>query len=614
MRGSIKNTGEIEGPMIGLQGTGFNPYFILILLLTVFMPLLVMPGILDNAFNTPKTIILVTGVAIMAGIYGFSILNGKKVIKSGYSIKNIILVLIILNLFSFLYTRNIYFTRTAAMLNIACLLFFYFVSLYINRNGSFVIIIASTISGVLVSIITWLQFFNVYILMRWASPGEMIMGTIGNSNYLGAYLIFPLFASGGLIFLIKGKLRLIPAGLFLFVLGAFIFARARSSWIGFLIALPLFIWILRRITGSVWLKPSRVILYLMTAILVIIVLWRWTPVTYKENRIPFRKVLEVSSLKYRFLGYIPPSIELWKQSPLFGTGLWSYRNMVYEAQARINSRTGHFFDDYPDPKPRRAHNEYLEILNDGGLVAGLSLLIFLIIVMRHGWNIIQDNRIDYKERLVAAICFCSTTAILMTAFFFFPFRVNSTMFMTVLFMGLMEGIYARNRERIYIKGGHRARSGPLLGLLIIFTLIGALWYAEVRPLKGEIEFFKYKKSLSMGNREAAENHLLKAINNDPQNSAYNLYASQLYMSFFQDYPKAEDFIERAITDFNGDVTMWSVYFFKGLIKYKTGNILDARAAFKKSLTYNPHFVPSQEWLREVKKVIEEHDGVTIKFR
>ena len=87
MRGSIKNTGEIEGPMIGLQGTGFNPYFILILLLTVFMPLLVMPGILDNVFNTPKTIILVTGVAIMAGIYGFSILNGKKVIKSGYSIK-----------------------------------------------------------------------------------------------------------------------------------------------------------------------------------------------------------------------------------------------------------------------------------------------------------------------------------------------------------------------------------------------------------------------------------------------------------------------------------------------------------------------------------------------
>jgi tetratricopeptide (TPR) repeat protein len=86
------------------------------------------------------------------------------------------------------------------------------------------------------------------------------------------------------------------------------------------------------------------------------------------------------------------------------------------------------------------------------------------------------------------------------------------------------------------------------------------------------------------------------------------------MNAFNDYGKAGDYIERAIIGFNGDITMWSVYFFKGLIKFQVGSPLEARAAFEKALYYNPTFEPAKKKLAEINKVIKDHDSVTIKFR
>ncbi|MFC1531967.1 O-antigen ligase family protein [Thermodesulfobacteriota bacterium] len=594
--------------------SGINPHFILALVMTLIVPVIVMPYLTDNAFNTPKTLVLLIGVSLMVFIYGFCLLRGRSVLKPETPTFKIILFLIILNFFSFFYTKNIYFTSIAAVLNIICLLFFYFISLYTNEKMAFILIIAIAFSGLLVSIIVWLQFFEIYILIRWAERGGMIMGTIGNSNYLGAYLIFPLFTMAGLIFLLKGNLRLVPTGLFILIMGAFLFARARSSWIGFFIALPVFIFIARGIAGIAWLRFSRVALFCIPALLMLALIWQVTPEKYKSNRVAFAKVFDITSLKYRFTGYIPPAIELWKQSPLFGTGLWSYRNLVYEAQAKINKRTGVFFNDYSNPKPRRAHNEYLEILNDGGLLAAGALFLFFVVIMAHGWEVIKDEEVSYQDRVITAVCFCSTIAIMLTALFFFPFRLNSTMFMTVLMMGLMEGAYLRNRGLISRIGGLGSKAGNILIPLLFMFLVGTVWYAGIRPLKGEMEHFRYRKSLSQGDRGGAERHILKAIDYNPRNSPYHLYASQLYLNHFKDYGKAGDYIERAITDFNGDITMWSAYFLKGLIKFRVGSLLEARVAFEKALYYNPNFEPAKQKLAEVNKVLEKHDSVMIKFK
>jgi O-antigen ligase len=600
-----------------LTASRFEPYFIIILILTFGVPLLVLPTMVDNAFNTPKTLLMLLGVSVMAGIYSFQTLRGKGVRKSSSPTPRILIFLILINIFSFFYTANYYFTLVAAMMNITCLLFFYFASLYLDSQKAFWLMITTAVGGLLVSVETYLQFTDHFVLFNWAHAGSMVMGTIGNSNYLGAYFVFPLFATTCLIFLLKGKTRLIPVLVLVFMMGAFLFTRARAGWFGFFLALPVFLLLIRRIhrisiRGSFKANPRQVATYGVVILSLLICLWHAAPQRF-HVMMRFRNITRSDTLSQR-MKYYRASFWLFKQNPLFGTGLWSFRNLVYKAQAEINRVEKDFFKNYPEPKPRRVHNDYLETLNDGGLVASGCLLLFFIAVMRHGWHIIADDEVHIRDRTMSAAAFSSLIAIMLAALFFFPFRVNSTLFMTVVMMGIIEGIYLRNRRLISRTQEWKSEMRFALIPLVFLVLIGVVWFTGIKPFKAEMEHFKYKAALAQGKAEEAEQRILKAIEYDPRNSGYCLYASQLYLNVLKEYGKAQDFIESAIVNFNGDLTMWSMYYMKGLLKYKTGSLYEAQSAFEKSLYYNPTFGLASQKLEEVKKVIQDHDRVLIRLR
>ncbi len=593
------------------------PYLVVIFALTLLVPVLVLPGIVDNVFNTPKTVLITVGVCLMMVIYVCGFLRGQKVPKAAGPTQAILLFLIGLNFFSFFYTKNYYFTTIAATLNISCLLCFYFASLCLDgKKGSWLMGIAA-FSGCLVSLIVYLQFFNHFILIKWASPDMNVMGTIGNSNYLGVYLIFPLFATASCIFLLRGKWRLVPIGLLILMFGALLFSRARAGWFGFFVAFMAFLILIKkihkiRIRHHLRSNPGRFVAYGLASLTILVVLWYAAPDRF-HAMMGFRDVTRSNTLKLRIKKYSPPSWWLIKRNPLFGTGLWSYRNMVYEAQAELSLVDENYFKNYPEPKPRRVHNEYLEILNDGGILAGLALSVFFFVVMRHGWLVIRREGAAERDRIVAAAAFCSVSGIMLSAVFFFPFRVNCTLFMTAVMMGLMEGIYLRNHALLKESNGwKKSLTGSAVSVLVLVAFIGVAWFTGIKPLLAERAHFQYKMALRQP-REA-ERHLLKALELDPYNSAYCLYASRLYLNILKDAGRARDYLERAIVHFNGDITRWSVYFMKGLLSLKTGSLFEARAAFEKALYYNPTFEPARQRLSEVNKIIRDHDKVLIKFR
>ena len=267
------------GGRLQAEGPRFNSYIIIIFLLTLVVPVLVLPMVVDNAFNTPKTLFMLIGVSTMIGVYAFQFLRGRPVLRSETSTPKILLFLIFLNFFSFFYTGNYYFTIIAAIMNITCLLFFYFVSLYVDGKKAFWLIMTAALSGMLVSIVTYFQYTNHFIIFKWATPGIMVMGTIGNSNYLGAYMVFPLFAMAGLIFLLKGKFRFIPLVLLIFMLGAFLFTRARAGWMGFFLALPIFLYLLKKIHkislfGYLSSHPRQVATYGIVFLGILVSLWQ----------------------------------------------------------------------------------------------------------------------------------------------------------------------------------------------------------------------------------------------------------------------------------------------------------------------------------------------------
>jgi len=329
-------------------------------------------------------------------------------------------------------------------------------------------------------------------------------------------------------------------------------------------------------------RARHAVIYGVSALVLIGFLWALAPQRF-HTMMGFSNVTNPTSFILRTQKYFQAAWWLFKESPLFGTGLWSYRNLVYDAQAEIERVKGDFFKGYAEPKPRRVHNEYLETLNDGGLLAGLVLLIFVGVVLKHGLAVIRKEDVPLQERIIASAAFYSLVGVLVTALFFFPFRLNSTLFMTVLMMGITEGLYLRHMG--LIEKLRPSLPGPRYALLsvVLLFLIAWLYYSGYKPFKGEQEHLGYKKAMATGLFKEAEKSIVKALEYDPDNTLYCLYAAQLYMGPAKDLAKARDMLERAVHLFNGDATKWSLYYLKGQLAFQTGAIMEAKAALEKSL-------------------------------
>jgi O-antigen ligase len=601
------------------QGRWSNSFQACILVLTFMVPILVLPLILDNPFNTPKNLIILAGTAIMLGLYGIRLLLGREVLHSRSLAPAVTALLIALNLFSFFYTENAFYTARAAVMNISCLLVFHFVALYADCKQALRLLVATAAAGILVSAETYLQYNGHFILFPWVQEGSMVMGTIGNSNSLGAYMMFPLFGLAGLLFLWKGKWQpILLSMLFLFMLVAFALTRARAAWMDFFLALTVFLILMKRIHGFspgeyVRSHFREVFAYGAVLVFVLVGLCVIAPERFRLM-MGFSSITSPTTLVFRIAKYSPPSIWLFKQNPLLGTGLWTYRNMVYSAQAEINKTDPEFFRNHPEPKPRRVHNEYLEILNDGGLVAAAALLLFLLVVMKHGWTVIRNPEIDLRERIIASTAFSSLIAVMLNAVFFFPFRLGSTLFMTILMMGILEGLYNRRYNMIRLSRGWKTSLNVVLMPVVVLLLAGILWFTGIKPFLGEVEHFNYIKALGSRGIDAAEKHLLKAIDYDPHNTAYCMWASQMYFYQIRNFGKADEYLTRAIVEFNGDIVPWAAFFLKGMLKFQTGSPFEAKIAFEKALYYNPNFQEARQKLDEVNRVIKDHDQVMIKFK
>ena len=600
-----------------IEHRNMNLEIFVIIVLAFALPLFVIPRGMVNAFHAPKTALLASGVAIILIHHITRFLLGKETLRNRSSLLIWVMILISMNVASLFYSKNPYFTKVAVLMNVSALLIFHFGSLHINRKNSNWLMYAVCLSGLLVSIVTYLQYTGHYILFKGIPKGINVMGTIGNSNYLGAYLMFPLFASAGLTFLTRGKLRLIWVCIGVAVLGAFLFSRARASWLGFGLSFPLYLILLKKIYGFSLKKYTRASLrrVVVSGLIILsvgLILWYITPSKFRKEMHP-KKWAQTQTLEYRWK-YFRASWWLFKQSPLYGEGLWTYRNQVYRAQAELYKKDKDFFVNYKMPYPRRVHNEYLEILNDGGMVAASALLIFFVLVMRHGWSTIRDSETGIHERVISATAFCAVISVMFSALFFFPFRINSTLLMTVLMMGVIEGIYIKSKGRSSKIARIKIPLAYPAIFLIAISILGLLWCGSYKKIKGEMAYYQHNKAMSQRKAQLAEKYILEAVASDPENSLFTFAAGRMYMDVFKDFTKAEEFFETTSDNFNGDLIKWILHYFRGLLRFRAGSIFEARDEFNKALYYYPYYEPARKKLEEVEKIIKENDRLTIKLR
>ena len=86
--------------------------------LTLLLPILVMPWGIMNIFQSPKLLLFTFGVLLLAGIHLFRQIAGFTTPCSYVSTIKFAYMLILMNMLSLLYTKNLYYTKIALFLNV----------------------------------------------------------------------------------------------------------------------------------------------------------------------------------------------------------------------------------------------------------------------------------------------------------------------------------------------------------------------------------------------------------------------------------------------------------------------------------------------------------------
>ena len=110
------------------------------------------------------------------------------------------------------------------------------------------------------------------------------------------------------------------------------------------------------------------------------------------------------------------TVEIIKEHPILGTGLESFG----VAYTRVDGWNGSI-------RLEHAHNEYLQMLSDGGIFGFACVVAFIVLLFRRGLKIVRRAENPYR-RGIAAGALAGCFGILLHSFFDFPLRTNANMF------------------------------------------------------------------------------------------------------------------------------------------------------------------------------------------
>jgi O-antigen ligase len=134
------------------------------------------------------------------------------------------------------------------------------------------------------------------------------------------------------------------------------------------------------------------------------------------------------------------TIDIIKNHPLIGTGLGAF-GVVYTG---YDSRNGMY-------RLEQAHNDYLQILSDGGIVGAVIGLFFVVSLFRMGFSR-RDSRDDFR-RGVATGALAGCFAVLVHSFFDFTLHTpaNALLFLVLAALatinGRVEDVQSRGKKR-----------------------------------------------------------------------------------------------------------------------------------------------------------------------
>ena len=481
-------------------------------------------------------------------LFGLTMWTLKKISTDsiGWRVNSLdipIFLFLLLGCLSLIWSTNIYNSILFIPLFIVGPILFFIVTNSIQEQKTIdTLLLTIIIVGLAMGIYGILQYLGIDFEFWEGNVGrQRVMGLFGNVNYFAEYLILPLSLTIGLIFAkntIFNKLFLFIA---LFVMGlALLLTFTRGSYLAIAITIPVILFLYFKSSANKQNKLfyKKIILYfILLAIIALAIIYIPHPLNREDSTLgKLRSRVTIESLTSG--SSVLRRVATWKFTwmmiedyPIFGTGIgtYGYHSLKYQAEffAQGDNRAL-----YPHGFAVQAHNEYLQLWSELGII-GLLILLWLIFTYYRN-VIINIHKMEVKQKAIVIGLAGGVTAVLIDAVFGFPLQLAASLSLFWMFLGLtaVQIFISKYNEKdkyiqkkadpgkiTYSQNDNTQTTGAILKksilYIIVITVMVICILFLIRPFMARVYWYYGNQQRFSGNSARAINIYEKALKWNP---------------------------------------------------------------------------------------------------
>jgi len=549
------------------------------------MPLFIWPGITEYGYA--KSIFTLVGVSILLILWGGSFLSRKEWRLRLPWITFPVLGVVVVSLLSLLGATN----GRVVVQSLTLVVFFFLFALVVSnvvkeKRDVTLILYALLLSAFFASLYGLLQYLGV---MRGATgrPGlGEVISTMGNRNYLGGFLSYLLFPAVVLIVRLRSRiLRALVIGLLSFNFGMIMLVQqtgTKVALVGGVVAL-LIAWAIFRPIEPIRRNRSWLLALLFVLVFTFLVEAPSGPLNSvvglsADNRSLLGRLWDINADKVRtwdwWVGW-----EMFKDHPFVGVGLGNYKLNFIPYKAKFLATPLGIGYDFYIARAAQAHNEYVQVVAELGVLGILATLALLGAIPITFWRRLRRNT-DEGDRLDLILFGCGIVVFLLHALVSFPAHLPASSLVVVLVFGLASSrAYGDAAEvAVCLKGwSQKAVIGILAALCVVVSVVAARDYSADRLLNRGV------MQLQMGQLRLAEATFEESASRDfcPRQVYYHLATVKIRQGR---YEEARADLEKCLSRF----VVEQVYLNLANLAVNLGDLETAQKNVELLLSTHPH--------------------------
>jgi len=415
--------------------------------------------------------------------------------------------------------------------------------------------------------------------LDWAGgPSRMrIWSTLGNSNFLGGYLIMIIPLALCLIVSTRyhsNNRTLLSKSLLVVLIGllgsCLVYTLSRGAWLGLLACLPVWGFFIGK--DSIRRNRKWLTLALVACVLFPILLgpkWKIEAPVFKSGQEEMESVigraisitnLGEPSISARIEGW-KSSLRMFKKRPLLGWGLDNFGTIYpqYITPKFVRSAGRDMLQSY-------AHNEFLQVGTTMGIIGLITYVWLIVAFLKLLIHLLKKERGDTRTFLIGILSSCVSLMVYNQ----FHFSVVTTAIMFWLFMGVagkmaretqeeksditLEG---KSNESVYTSN-HSPSNFIIFGIIAIMYVF--LSFLILRPVVADIYAKRGRDYTGGKSWDNAISSLKKAVRLNPWVELYRINLGNAYKEKAEvtnSIREKEECIEEAIYQFKENLKLFS---------------------------------------------------------